>query len=68
MPLTVVNPGVEGVGAVLNVEGELEDVKITGTDDLHWQSVINDPSVSHRHVECVGSIILIHTDQRFRDH
>lgn len=64
----MVYPGVEGVGAVLDVERKVVDVQIAGADDLHWQGILYNPSVAHRDVEGLRGIVFIHTEQEDLKH
>lgn len=62
----MVNPGVEGVRAVLNVKGELEDVQIAGANNLHWERVTDHPIVPHSQVVRLRGNIFIYTGERIQ--
>lgn len=62
------NVGVERQGAVLYVEGEGVDVKVTGADHPDWESVVQHPSAVQVHVRDYGGSVFIHAVNQSRGH
>lgn len=63
---TLVNVGVESQGAVLYVEGEGVDVKVTGADHLDRESIVQHPITVQVHVWDFGGSVFIHAISQSR--
>lgn len=62
--LTVVEVGIESQSAVLYVEGEGVDVKVTGADDSDRFSVVHRPIAVQVHIRDLGGCVFIHASGR----
>lgn len=59
--LTQVDVGVESKSAVLYVEGEGVNIKVTGADNSEWLSIVHNPIVIQIQIRDIGGSVLLHT-------
>lgn len=59
--LTQVDVGVESESAVLYVEGEGVDIKVTGADNFDWLSIMHHPIAVQVHIRDRRGCVFIHT-------
>ena len=51
--------GVESKSAVLYVEGEGVDIKVTGADNFDWLRIVHDPSAIQIYIWDIRSSVLL---------